>query len=278
MTALNKGLRPPLNFVSVAPSQEGLNPLMACPFCPLPSAFCLLQLNFQEFVDSLVRAEILQESGRLRAHLRPEEELIYYFVGDFDVGFLQEELPGCKFQSVRAIEIDWRAAECGEQTKFVLTKAIARQILSGNEKPTQQDVVDEIAAALPKEKAIKQPRVSQIVKEHMSHIGGWNQLRVLIATILKSVTQERGEQLLSSDETWLAKIYFPLLGEESPVEAVVNLIQVAQVVGTRFGAILQYVSLDVRGQLLGHAFAVMADIGVGIDWLVEELMPLWDSS
>jgi len=237
-----------------------------------------LDLNFQEFVDSLVRAEILQESGRLRAHLRPEEELIYYFVGDFDVGFLQEELPGCKFQRVRAIEIDWRAAECGEQTKFVLTKAIARQILSGNEKPTQQDVVDEIAAALPKEKAIKQPRVSQIVKEHMSHIGGWNQLRVLIATILKSVTQERGEQLLSSDETWLAKIYFPLLGEESPVEAVVNLIQVAQVVGTRFGAILQYVSLDVRGQLLGHAFAVMADIGVGIDWLVEELMPLWDSS
>ncbi|OKH43516.1 hypothetical protein NIES2130_38695 [Scytonema sp. HK-05] len=238
--------------------------------------FC--DFNFQEFVDSLVRAEILQESGRLRAHLRPEEELIYYFVGDFDVGFLQEELPGCKFQSVRAIEIDWRAAECGEQTKFVLTKAIARQILSGNEKPTQQDVVDEIAAALPKEKAIKQSRVSQIVKEHMSHIGGWKQLRVLIAKILKSVAQERGEQLLSSDETWLAKIYFPLVGEESPVEAVVNLIQVAQVVGTRFGAILQYVSLDVRGQLLGHAFAVMANIGVGIDWLVEELMPLWDSS
>ncbi len=237
-----------------------------------------LDLNFQEFVDSLVRAEILQESGRLRAHLRPEEELIYYFVGDFDVGFLQEELPGCKFQRVRAIEIDWRAAECGEQTKFVLTKAIARQILSGNEKPTQQDVVDEIAQALPKEKTIKQPRVSQIVKEHMSHIGGWKQLRVLIAKILKSIAQEQGEQLLSNDESWLAKIYFPLLGEESPVEAIVNLIQVAQVVGTRFGAILQYVSLDVRAQLLGHAFAVMVDIGVGIDWLVEELMPLWDSS
>ncbi|WP_156818054.1 hypothetical protein [Mastigocladopsis repens] len=235
-------------------------------------------LNFQEFVDSLVRAEILQESGRLRAHLRSEEELIYYFVGDFDVGFLQEELPGCKFQRVRAIEIDWRAAECGEQTKFVLTKAIARQILSGNEKPTQQDVVDEIAQALPKGKAIKQSRVSQIVKEHMSHIGGWNQLRVLIAKLLERVTQERGEQVLSSDESWLAKIYFPLLGEESPVEAIVNLIQVAQVVGTRFGAILQYVSLDVRSQLLSHAFAVMADIGVGIDWLVEELMPLWNSS
>ncbi|MBW4606696.1 MAG: hypothetical protein KME22_05580 [Hassallia sp. WJT32-NPBG1] len=238
----------------------------------------LFDLNFQEFVDSLVRAEILQESGRLRAHLRPQEQLIYYFVGDFDVGFLEEELPGCKFQRVRAIEIDWRAAECGEQTKFVLTKAIARQILSGNEKPTQQDVVDEIAQALPKEKAIKQSRVSQIVKEHMSHIGGWNQLRVLIAKILKSVAQEPGEQLLSTDETWLAKIYFPLLGEESSVEAVVNLIQVVQVVGTRFGAILQYVSLDVRAQLLSHAFAVMVDIGVGIDWLVEELMPLWDSS
>lgn len=235
-------------------------------------------LDFQEFVDSLVRAEILQESGRLRAHLRPEEELIYYFVGDFDIGFLQEELPGCKFQRVPAIEIDWRAADYGEQTKFVLTKAIGRQILSGNEKPTQQDVVDEIAAALPKEKAIKQPRISQIVKEHMSHIGGWNQLRVLIANLLKSVTQEQGEQLLESDETWLSKIYFPLLGEESPVEAVVNLIQVAQVVGTRFGAILQHVSLDVRSQLLGHAFAVIADIGVGIDWLVEELIPLWDTS
>lgn len=260
----------------------GVVPSMSVEESPLReenlAAAKFLDLNFQEFVDSLVRAEILQESGRLRAHLRPEEELIYYFVGDFDVGFLQEELPGCKFQRVRAIEIDWRAAECGEQTKFVLTKAIARQILSGNEKPTQQDVVDEIAQALPKEKAIKQPRVSQIVKEHMSHIGGWKQLRVLIAKILKSIAQEQGEQLLSNDESWLAKIYFPLLGEESPVEAIVNLIQVAQVVGTRFGAILQYVSLDVRAQLLGHAFAVMVDIGVGIDWLVEELMPLWDSS
>ncbi|NMG11373.1 hypothetical protein DP117_32710 [Brasilonema sp. UFV-L1] len=235
-------------------------------------------IDFQEFVDSLVRAEILQESGRLRTHLRPEEELIYYFVGDFDIGFLQKELPGCKLQRVRAIDIDWRAADYGEQTKFVLTKAIGRQILLGNEKPTQQDVVDEIAAVLPKEKAIKQPRVSQIVKEHMSHIGGWNQLRILIANLLKSVTQEQGEQLLESDETWLAKIYFPLVGEESPKDAVVSLIQVAQVVGTRFGAILQHVSLDVRSQLLGHAFAVIAGIGIGIDWLVEELTPLWDTS
>jgi hypothetical protein len=229
-------------------------------------------LDFQEFIDSLVRAEILQESGRLRSHLRPEEELIYYFVGDFDVGFLERELFGCKFQTKRAIEIDWRAADYGEQTRFILIKAIGKQILSGNENPTQQNVVDEMAT-FANQKTIKQSRVSQIVKE-MSVIGGWKQLRILIVKMLNSLCPSQGQEILESHEMWLAKIYFPLLGEESPVKALVNLIELTQVVGIRFGAIFQQVSLDVRSQLLGYVFALMKVMGLRLEFLVEELQPM----
>jgi hypothetical protein len=34
-----QGFKTPLKRSSVASSQEGLNPLLTCPFCPLPSAF-----------------------------------------------------------------------------------------------------------------------------------------------------------------------------------------------------------------------------------------------
>ncbi len=54
-------------------------------------------------------------------------------------------------------------------------------------------------------------------------------------------------------------------------------VQFALLVGTRFGAILQHVLIDVRSQLLRYAFCVMQIIGVGIEWLIEELSPLLDT-
>lgn len=241
-------------------------------------------IDFQEFVDGLVSAEILQEVGRLRSHLRPKEELIYYFVGDFDVGFLQEELPGCKFQRVRAIEIDWRAAPCCEQTKFALIKAIGLHILSGNEKPTQQDVVDEIAAVLPKQKVIKQPRVSQIAAEII--IGGWAKLLGAVASILASLLESNSIPDVDDDQAWVALVYLPLVAQGTPLLPVVNLVQTASIVGNCFFVILQHVAFNVRSalqlpqrqsQLLQHAFSIMAHIITGMAWIIEQFTSL-DSS
>lgn len=242
-------------------------------------------IDFQEFVDGLVSAEILQEVGRLRSHLRPKEKLIYYFVGDFDVGFLQEELPGCKFQRVRAIEIDWRAAPCCEQTKFALIKAIGKHILSGNEKPTQQDVVDEIAAVLPQEKVIKQPRVSQIATGII--IGGWAKLLGAVASILASLLESNSIPDVDDDQAWVALVYLPLVAQETPLLSVVNLVQTASIVDNCFFAIRQHVAFNVRSalllpqrqsQLLQHAFSIMAHISTGMASIIEQFTSLLDSS
>lgn len=229
-------------------------------------------LDYQEFIDSFVRAEILQEAGRLRSHLRPEEELIYYFVGDFDLEFFQVELPGCKFETKQAIEIDFRAADYGEQTKIAIVKACA-DLIAHQVKPTQEKIEAELKEKYPGH-AVSQERISQIANKSL---GGWKGLPQTIAAIIKSLGEKGELPLIEEHEPFYAKVYLPLLSQESPIKAVVGLVEFALLMGTRFGTILQHVLIDVRSQLLGYAFCVMKIIGFGIEWLIEELSPLLDT-
>ncbi|MBW4572119.1 MAG: hypothetical protein KME31_30235 [Tolypothrix carrinoi HA7290-LM1] len=229
-------------------------------------------LDYQEFIDSFVRAEILQEAGRLRSHLRPEEELIYYFVGDFDLEFFQVELPGCKFETKQAIEIDFRAADYGEQTKIAIVKACA-DLIAHQVKPTQEKIEEELKEKYP-DHAVTQERISQIANKSL---GGWKGLPQTIAAIIKSLGEKGELPPLQEHEPFYAKVYLPLLGQESPIKAVVGLVEFALLMGTRFGTILQHVLIDVRSQLLRYAFCVMKIIGVGMEWLIEELSPLLDT-
>ncbi|MBD2604134.1 hypothetical protein H6G81_06240, partial [Scytonema hofmannii FACHB-248] len=229
-------------------------------------------LDYQEFIDSFVRAEILQEAGRLRSHLRPEEELIYYFVGDFDLEFFQVELPGCKFETKQAIEIDFRAADYGEQTKIAIVKACA-DLIACQIKPTQEKIEEELKEKYP-DHAVSQERISQIANKSL---GGWKGLPQTIAAIIKSLGEKGELPPLQEHEPFYAKVYLPLLSQESPIKAVVGLVEFALLMGTRFGAILQHVLIDVRSQLLRYAFCVMKIIGFGMEWLIEELSPLLDT-
>ncbi|WP_223278267.1 hypothetical protein [Nostoc sp. 'Peltigera membranacea cyanobiont' 232] len=229
-------------------------------------------LDYQEFIDSFVRAEILQEAGRLRSHLRPEEELIYYFVGDFDLEFFQVELPGCKFETKQAIEIDFRAADYGEQTKIAIVKACA-DLIAHQVKPTQEKIEDELKEKYP-DHAVTQERISQIANKSL---GGWKGLPQTIAAIIKSLGEKGELPLIEEHEPFYAKVYLPLLSQESPIKAVVGLVEFALLMGTRFGTILQHVLIDVRSQLLRYAFCVMKIIGVGMEWLIEELSSLLDT-
>ncbi|QMS86060.1 hypothetical protein HUN01_00050 (plasmid) [Nostoc edaphicum CCNP1411] len=53
---------------------------------------------FQKYLTDLIRAEIIQEIGRLRAHRRPNVELTFYFCADYDLSFLDRELPGSEIR------------------------------------------------------------------------------------------------------------------------------------------------------------------------------------
>ncbi len=50
------------------------------------------ELEFQEFVNWTVQSEIIQAVGRLRTHLRPHEQLKYYFCADYGLSFLWNTL------------------------------------------------------------------------------------------------------------------------------------------------------------------------------------------
>ncbi len=223
-------------------------------------------LSFQQFIDGMVCAEILQEGGRLRSHLRLNEELFYYFVGDFDISFIQDELPGCKFVRKPVIEIAVEAAEYGEQTQYAIIKSLGEYILGGKHDVTQPDVMLTMA------EPVSQGRISQIVKE-LKFEGGWRQLRQAAIDLIASLTaKNRGKPIeLDDDLEWLRYIYLPLIGEEHPSEMIANLLGAVGVVGIKFRDVLVNTNIEVKTKLLTVVFAVIAKITGGLEWLVEDL-------
>ncbi|BDA72372.1 hypothetical protein CAL7716_065380 [Calothrix sp. PCC 7716] len=223
-------------------------------------------LSFQEFIDGMVCAEILQESGRLRSHLRLNEELVYYFVGDFDISFVKDELPGCKFVKKPVIEIAVEAASYGEQTQYAIIKSLGEYILKGKHDVRQPDVMVTMA------EPVSQGRISQIVKE-LKYEGGWRQLRQAAIDLIASLTaRNRGKPIdLDDDLEWLRNIYLPLIGEEPPSEMIANLLGAVGVVGIKFRDVLVNTNIEVKTQLLTVVFAVIAKITGGLEWLVEDL-------
>ncbi len=223
------------------------------------------QLTFQQFIDGMVRAEISQEGGRLRSHLRLDEKLTYYFVGDFDISFIKDELPGCKFVSIRAIEIAVEAAQYGEQTQYAIIKSLSEHILKGKHYVTQSDVMFGMS------EPVTQGRISQIASD-LKLEGGWRQLRQTAIDLIASLNAKNVVLNLDEDSEWLKSIYLPLIGEESARDMIANLLEVASIVGIKFRDILAATSIEVRIKLLTVVFTAIAKITGGLQWLVEDLI------
>ncbi|MEJ1933042.1 PriCT-2 domain-containing protein, partial [Nostoc sp. NIES-2111] len=81
---------------------------------------------FQKYLTELIRAEIIQEIGRLRAHRRSNEELTFYFCADYDLSFLLDELPGVKLEVVDACTLCTEAGSRDQQTGHAIVKAFTQ--------------------------------------------------------------------------------------------------------------------------------------------------------
>ena len=79
----------------------------------------------------MVEAEISQEVGRLRSHLRLDENLTYYFVGDYDLSAVISQLPGVKYTSKQAVEVSPMSAGKEERTKLMVMNAIGNLLSRG---------------------------------------------------------------------------------------------------------------------------------------------------
>jgi hypothetical protein len=198
---------------------------------------------FQKYLTDLIRAEIIQEIGRLRAHRRSNVELTFYFCADYDLNFLLNELPGVKLESVDAFQLCPEAGNASEQTGHAIVNALT-QLWQSKQKITQP--------ALANIAEISQAWVSRFTQRW----GGWQHFKKLLLLLLDSLNSGSNKNLadLDDDEKWLARKYFPLLIAESeslPDPLLEEVAEVAQIIGsTAMRRVLHFCSPEVRASLL----------------------------
>ncbi|WDD30200.1 PriCT-2 domain-containing protein (plasmid) [Nostoc sp. UHCC 0926] len=176
---------------------------------------------FQKYLTDLIRAEIIQEIGRLRAHRRPNVELTFYFCADYDLGFLLDELPGIKLEVVDACSLCTEAGSRDQQTGHAIVKAFT-QLWQSHQKIGQKAIAKIIDTT--------QGWVSRFTQRW----GGWQHFKKLLLLLLDSLNSGSNKNLaeLTDDEKWLARTYFPMLiaeSESSPEDALEHVAEVATI-------------------------------------------------
>lgn len=234
-----------------------------------------VEMTFQDYINACVRAEILQEIGRLRSHLRLDEHLKYYFVADYDLGFVRQLLPGVRVVERSAVEIATAAGTTKQRTIWSLTKLFS-QIVRQGEKPTQQAIAGLAAGT---EDKMSQGRISQVCRE----FGGWSVFNKLLQTLLSSFASKyHTEHLLDADALWAKDVYLPLLasaGDISPTEVAKEVISTVEVFGWRvFRQILEGTSIEAKAQLLEQMLLLAPDCVQGMLLDVIALLPAENSS
>lgn len=203
--------------------------------------------DFQQYVEQLTQAEIVQEIGRLRANRRSDEELTFYFCADYDLSFLAEHFPGATPLKVDAFAITPDAGTQNQQTKLAILEA-AKELTNRGNKLTQKSIAN-LAE-------ITQGTVSKIA----SQFGGWASLKKLFQTLLDSLYSDwnnfDGTDFSSEEKECIPGLieYFPSLAspQTSVLEAVGALVEVLEVMGEKvFRAILHNLDPATRGKLLG---------------------------
>jgi hypothetical protein len=199
--------------------------------------------NFQKYLTDLIRAEIIQEIGRLRAHRRPNVELTFYFCADYDLNFLLTELPGVKLEAVDACDFCIEAGSRDQQTGHAIVNAFTH--LWQSHQKIGQKAIANIAE-------ISQAWVSRFTQRW----GGWQHFKKLLLLLLDSLNSGSNKNLadLDDDEKWLARTYFPMLiaeSESSPDHLLESMAEVAQVFSTRaMRRVLHFCTPQVRADLL----------------------------
>lgn len=191
--------------------------------------------DFQKFVESHTQSEITQSIGRLRSHLRPDEQLTYYFCGDYNLSFL-----GLPVEQIEAFTITPEAGTAGQQTRWVLLQA-ARQLAEVGQQMTQATIAT--AAGL------TQGRISQIAGE----VGGWKIFKKILAVLLRSLySTPNNLEPLGEEESWIAKTFLPLVFDEPPEQVLKEVVSLLKICGEQvFESILVAMPRELRPRLLG---------------------------
>ncbi|MBD2028262.1 DNA primase, partial [Leptolyngbya sp. FACHB-711] len=172
--------------------------------------------GLQRFIEAHVEAEIEQAVGRLRSHLRPNEQLTFLFVGDYDLSFL-----GMPVEQVEAFQICPEAGTDAQVTRWQILEAV-RLLHSQSQKLTQVAIATLIGKS------------QELVSKIASEFGGWKRLKKILLVLLNPPSS--GSNIfsgLTDDEKWLAQIYLPACLDDHPQDAVEQIAQLVQLYGMK---------------------------------------------
>lgn len=199
--------------------------------------------GFSAFVRWHTQSEIAQAVGRLRANLRSNELLTYYFCADYDLDFLQEFYLGATIKKALAFSITPEAGNATEQSHHRVQQSIvhfAKQTGTALEKLTQT-----VAA---KAAGVSQGRISQVAAKY----GGWMAFKKLLVALFNSLYRTANNfEPLAEEHEFIASTYLPLVAEEDPPDAIEAMIATVKAYGWRvFEAILAATPIKTRAQLV----------------------------
>jgi|GEM_PF-4002861 hypothetical protein len=185
---------------------------------PLPDGTEHFELDpeFQAFYNIKAQAIIEQEVYRLRSNRRRNEQLTYYYNGNFDLSFLKDRLPGI-VMTERDIFEDCHEAGTVEQRSLSNIIQLAESVRERGDKITQSDLADGAG--------ISQGRISQIA----SKFGGWRLFKKLLAPLFNSLYRSTNNfDGLDEFEIQIAKTVLKAMGQYDPETMVEELGILAQ--------------------------------------------------
>jgi hypothetical protein len=212
--------------------------------------------NFQNYINHLVKSEVIQVAGRPRAARTPDCKITVYLTTTTDIKYLLDYYPGCTLKTTTAFELHPYAGSREQVSRWRLLEAFKKVIETG-EKCTQ-NILSRISE-------LSQPYISKISKE----FGGFAQLKKILLTLIEVVN--RGSNIfsdLTEDEKFFANDFLPLLvrgqeetlseGQIQDVYIVQELVELVSIVGfASFKRIVQAVYPQIVDRLISALLCLL---------------------
>jgi hypothetical protein len=223
--------------------------------------------RYGDWVKRKIKAELIQYGGRLRAHLRPTEELHCYFVADLDddtLSAIRLAYPTATVTVEDIYDIAPEAASKGVQTERGIFEAMMSMLQSGVN-PT----IDLVASALGKAKST----ITFTLKTRLDI--GFRAVKKSLVLLLEAINNKTKLSDLPEDAIFIAKEYLPCVvqdlesGQITPADVIFEMITTAKAFGERqFRHILAATPITTLCKLLGAVLRFVPQK------LLSELIPI----
>ncbi|VXD10824.1 hypothetical protein PL8927_120002 [Planktothrix serta PCC 8927] len=215
--------------------------------------------HYGRWVKRKITSELIQDVGRLRAHLRPSENLDAYLVVDLESDLINEiqlAFPRSKVTIEDVYNYAPKAAPKGQQTEREIIEALWSSIQS--EAPL---TIEEVAEQL----GMTKGGVSKNLKDRLGI--GFRMLKKSLLLLLQAIYNKNKLSDLPEDARWIAETYLPLVAQSldqeeiTPLDVIVDIVNMAEAFGEKvFNHILAATSLPILLKLFGKVLSVLPKI------------------